>query len=346
MIESKYTIEYINPEDTVKTPSKSRQKKYGFALGGLALAALAYFLITLPAKKTTHQPKVVLSQQQPIKEVTNKDNNLAASAQPLKEKATNKLTPTKPVIASNNKTSMVNTHDDSLTPDIKSFEKINEENNEKANEKVKTTQTTPESESLEKLKAQLLETQNRNKELATELDAQIMENMELAALLEDSLYKINKEDKSYIKELKKLEQNTVTVTKTKKKLSNKALAVKTAVMLEPTAEIKQAEVKKVEVNTPKIRNTKPAITVSQATKKASAQKTNRVDLSTASQVDAIIANINDTSKTQKQTKLNNQQRGRGGIEASKVKLQTDINDMINSSKKDQSDELQKSLKDI
>jgi len=344
MIESKYTIEYINPEDPVKTPSKLRQKQYGFAFGGLALTALAYFLITLPAKKTTHQPKVVLSQQPAIKEVTKKTNNSVASSQPLKEKATNKLTPTKPVIVSNNKTSRVNTHVDSLTPNIKSFERINEKNNEKA----KTTQTTPESESLEKLKTQLLETQKRNKQLATELDAQIMENMELATLLEDSLYKINKEDKSYIKELKKLEQNAVTVT-TKKNISNKALAVKTPVMLEHTAEIQQAEVKKTEVKRSAIRNiTKPAITVSKATKEAPAQKTNRVDLSTASQVNAIIANLNGTSKPKKQTKLNNQQRGRGGIEASKVKLQTDINDIINSSnsKKGQADELQKSLKDI
>lgn len=318
MIESKYTIEYVNPEESSKTTSRSRKNQYGFALGGLVLAALAYFLITLPAKKTTHQPKVVLSQQQPIKETTNEVNILPASTQALKEKV-----------------SVIKTNDVNLTPDIKTFDSTNEEH--------KTIQTSTQAESLEKLKAQLLDTQNRNKALATELDAQIMENMELATLLEDSLYKINKKDKSYIKELRKLEQNTVAIT-TNNAISNKPLTIKTPVIIDAGSNNLASDKKKTEMKN----KINPSFAVSQDVKKVPmpAQKINRVDLSTTAQVDAIIANLNRTNKSNRQTQLKNRQRGKDGIEASKVKLQTDINNMINSSKESKSDKFQESLKDI
>jgi len=327
MIESKYTIEYINPENTTKTASKSRQ--YLFALGGLSLAALAYFLITLPAKKTVHQAKVVVSQQQQKKQTTNKASNLSTPVPPIKEKTTTKLATTHPVTSSSNKAIAVTTDQTRLVPDIKSFDTVSEKN--------KTSQTPSQDESLEKLKAQLLETQNRNKELANELDAQIMENMELAALLEDSLYKINKEDKNYIKELKKLEQNTVKVV-TNKNTRKKSLTIKTPIISESKSTI-QTPVK----NITKIKNkTKSSVIKNQAKIATPAPKNNRVDLSTASQIDAIIATINNTNKLSRQK----QQGGSSGIEASKVKLQTDINDMINHSKKSQFDKFQKSLNKI
>ncbi len=329
MIESKYTIEYINPEELNKTAPHSRQNIYGFALGGLILAALAYFLITLPAKKTTHQPKVAINQQQPTKKKTNETTNLSLSAAPLAKKIIAKPAPIKPVISSKITDS---TNQASLTPDIKTFESTNE---------TKTAQKPSQTESLKKLKALLLDTQNRNKELATELDAQIMENMELATLLEDSLYKINKEDKSYIKELKKLENNTVKIT-TNNKTKKKSLTIKAPI----TPKLKSLPLTSENNKTVTQNKTKPSSTINQLKKESPAKKDNRVDLSTASQIEAIIANINTSSKRNKQTNLKNQQRGRGGIEASRVKLQTDINNMINSSKNNQFDKLQESLNDI
>lgn len=318
MIESKYTIEYINPEDTAKTSSRSRRKQLGYALSGLALAASAYILITLPAKKTPYQPEVVVKQQQ------QKEKTISANKE---------LLPSKTLVSSKDKTSPENTRQASLSPDPKSFAS--------SNIKDKKTQTTTQTYNLEKLKAQLLETQNRNKELATELDAQIMENMELSALLEDSLYKINKEDKSYIKELKKLEKNTVKVT-TSKKVNQKIIT--SAPPITPalannlgSSENKKNDIKNITKQTFKITKTKDI----------ASQKANRIDLSTTSQVNAIIANIKGASNPSRQTKIINQQRGRGAVEASRVKLQTDINDIINNSKDEGPlDELKKSLQDI
>jgi hypothetical protein len=330
MIESKYTIEYINPEDSNKTLSKPSQYQYILAFGGLALAALAYFLITLPAKKTSHQPKVVVSQQQKIIKKTIKVSSLPTSSQPLAEKITDKLVSTKPVTSSINKPNIENSNQANLAPDIKSFDLIDEKN--------KTTQTLPLAENLKKLKAQLLETQHRNKELATELDAQIMENMELATLLEDSLYKINKEDKSYIKELKKLEKNTVVVT-TNNKINNKTLTVKTTTI--PKLENNPSLTKKQE--TVAQNKNKSSTSLTPPVDKTPVAKINRVDLSTASQVNAIIANINSANKPSKKQQKSNP---KVNIEASRVKLQDDINHMINDSKTDQLNTLQKSLNDI
>ena len=300
MIESKYTIEYVNPEDATKQPPVSNKHPFGVILGGLALAASAYYLITLPAKPET--PEIVLNQKPTKKKIEKTD-------------ASRNLEKTRSAAAMDSghpdKVSM-----NTLTPKVKSFE-------------VKKAENKPEAISnsnkiVAKLKAQLLDTQQKNKELASELDKQIMENMELSKLLEDSLYKINKKDKSYIRELKKLEKKPVLVT-TDKKSKNSSLSIKSAPVL--TEDKKKTH----KSSSTLAKNTKSENALSKKVADRKPVNANRVDLSTSSQVDAIIANLNNAKKsTGLDAKAKNrQQRPATIIEASKIKLQNDINHLIN-----------------
>ncbi len=339
MIESKYTFEYIHPDDKTKQTATSHKYRYGFILGGVSLAALAYFLVTLPTKKTTYQPKVVMNQQSSTQktEKIKTDNNAQNPAPTIKKETKEKQAPAiSSIVSSTQKKLPANettSNQASLSPKVKSFDRTQEDNQQEA----KTNTIKAEvKDNLAALKAQLLDTQKRNKELATELDVQIMENMELSTLLEDSLYKINKEDKSYIKELKKLEKNTVVVT-TGDKSNNKPLTNQTLPLLKPkNKEATAATVaKKVLTNT-----IRKKILEKQAT------DINRVDLSTSSQVNAIIANLNNSKNSSESSSPDKQKNQRATIETSKVKLQNDINSLINNKKESGADKFRKSLNDI
>ena len=342
MIESKYTFEYIHPDDKTKQTKISHKYRYGFIFSGVSLAALAYFLVTLPTKKAPYQPKIVMNQQpstQKIEKVKTNNNaqnpKITIKKETREEQAPTIVSSTQDMLPPDEATAK----QANLTPKVKSFDHSQKNNQKEANTNINTIKAGDDKDNLAALKAQLLDTQKRNKELATELDAQIMENMELSALLEDSLYKINKEDKSYIKELKKLEQNSVVIT-TSDGSNNKPLTNQTLPLLKPKNKKTTATITK--------KGTTNTIRKSVLEKKPT--DINRVDLSTSSQVNAIIANLNKSKKLSESPSLDtkhlNQKNQRATIETSKVKLQNDINSLINNEKESGDNKFKKSLNDI
>jgi len=304
MIENKYTIEYVNPESDRENKSKSRKSILGFIFSGILLTALVFLVLTnLPEDKINNSKieKPYLKEKNAIaNDSTTKVNQVAPtlekqntikSAKTIKNKEAVPITVEKKLVIDN---------------------RPSEVNSEASKQPIITTDI---EKDLVLLKTQLLETQKKNKELATELDAQIMENMELSTLLEDSLYKINKKDKSYINELEKLEKNTISAP-AKTSLKEASVTINT----EGSSLKKVAE-----------KSAKP-INPSSKTKGF-----NQVDLSTSSQVNAIIAAMKNKT---------NPSTGKLMSESSKVELQEEINQIINKKNTGDINNVQKSLDKI
>jgi len=315
MIENKYTIEYIKPESDRENKSISRKSILSFIFSGILLTALVFLVLTnLPEDKNNDSTieKPSLKEKNAItNNSTTKANQVAPtlekqntiqSAKTIKEKEA--------VPLGVEKTSIINTPD-TINKKI-SANKLSDVNSEASE---RPTSTKDIEKNLALLKKQLLETQKKNKELATELDAQIMENMELSTLLEDSLYKINKKDKSYINELEKLEKNTISAPA---KTPLKEASV--------TIDIKDSSLKKVAKKSSKPINPSPRT-----------KGFNQVDLSTSSQVNAIIAAMKNKKNTS---------TGKLISESSKVERQEEINQVINNKNTDEINNAQKPLDKI
>ena len=335
MIESKYTIEYVNPEPEKKNKPKPRKSIIGFIFSGFFLAGLVLLLLTNIPKNTANNPITKASTET----TSTQKQFVATNSNTIK---TNQVAPTQekhtPVDVVEDATNTENKDTiTTLTVDKKLI--VNPPNT--ANKKTTTsdkptevntevsklsTATTDIEKSLTNLKTQLLETQRKNKELATELDAQIMENMELSTLLEDSLYKINKEDKSYINELEKLEKNTIATPSKAPPIKDPETKKErvSATVIEDENSTKEASKKSIEP-------------IDDSSKAPNNKNSNQVDLSTFSQVNAIIAAMQNKTNSS----VNNLKS-----EAPKVELQDEINQIINNKNTGDINNFQKSLDKI
>lgn len=336
MIESKYTIEYVNPDAEKKQGSNSRKPILSFIFSGILLAALLFFLLNLIPKKiisTSIDEKITVSTLK--KEETIKSTSLEKESKeahsPVVKVAESQEKPKKTIVAKGKNSKITS---DSQPDSIKNIVTENKKKIKTA-EAVQVNVNQDIEKSLTLLKQQLLESQKKNKELASELDTQIMENMELSTLLEDSLYKINKEDKSYIKELKKLETNTLSkelLTKKPEEKGEQLATVKTT-----QKEDKPVQSTKTNTKVPKVVTTKPV------KNKNRTDPTNQVDLSTTSQVDAIVSAMKEsTSKKDRKTTVDKTTSS----SASKVELQNKINNLINNDKPTNENTFQNSLNKI
>ena len=327
MIESKYTIEYVNPELKKKNKPKLRKSILGFIFSGILLAGLAFILIAnLPKNKVDKQTlRTNKTTSTEKKNLTLKDNNDKEIQQAsLPSNTQDSLTKSKAI---KSKEAVVPLEKEVVVKTPNKISKKTPLNNKP------TEQDAEIEKSLASLKIQLQETQQKNQELASELDAQIMENMELSSLLEDSLYKINKKDKTYINELKKLEKNAIPL-KTDKKIEK----VKTA----SSTKVDKGNSNQTPEKT--ITNTKP--------QEIENKVSNQIDLSTTSQVDAIIAAMQEKTRSSTSSNAPEKQVSDSKTasnlknEASKVGLQDEINHIINNNNADDKNKFQKSLNKI
>ena len=314
MIESKYTIEYVNPDTEKKPGRKSHKPILSFVFSGILLAALLFFLLNLIPEQTSTDST---SKKETISQASSSEKrpSKAPESKPERSQITKILTETTP------DSQVGKVLVDEVTKTKKAEAEIAKKNQEIE-------------KSLTLLRQQLTDSQNKNKTLANELDAQIMENMELSTLLEDSLYKINKEDKSYIKELKKLENNTLSKAVVINKKNTQSPSLKSAQVEKQTNQIK------VIFTDPKADTEDTALN-----KEKEIEKENRVDLSTSSQVDAIVSAMKNDSPSKNNMTTINKPTNNSTVKV-KVELQNKINDLINDNESSTKINFEKSLNKI
>lgn len=207
MIESRYTIEYVNPEAT--TEGKLGKKHYllFIILGVIISAALVFTILSIgksnPFIRVSDRAS---SPQSTIDHITNEPENIvAATATILEEENTIKAVEAKKEIEIQPNTQIIlaSTNEDkvnSVQEEVNTLLKKNQTGQQLANNKELADN------SLNKITKQLMAERKRNKALDKQLNNKKLENNQLSALLQDAIAGTSKEDKSYLNSLEKIEK--------------------------------------------------------------------------------------------------------------------------------------------
>jgi nucleoid-associated protein YgaU len=245
MIESRYTIEYVNPDSKRGAETKKPFILLTF-LGLIIFAALAYAFFAI-------------NQSNDFASASNDNQELEAVDNSEDEKT--ELAPiSAPVVA--NKT-LDNTVQN-IQQEIDMLLLKNEKQASVSTQQLKANKKL--NHSIDNLTKQLMAERAKSKALDKQLNSQKNENSQLSNLLENALSKASSADKNYLSALDKLEKTTEKNKTTKVKIENK---------IEPKSQVI-------------VRNT-------QNTKKTNSF--NSISLSTSSQIDAIIAAMQGTTKS-------------------------------------------------
>lgn len=274
MIESRYTIEYVNPEsEQQKKPAKGHFLSFIF-LGLIITAALVYAFLSINKPNQFVRLPEIFEELSPSNDsveissetkMTDKESiYILAGATTAPSTAVESSTATAPSLKPDQKNQQLlasvqasnEARNDSAQKEI---EKLLLENKEQQNKTKKQLANNKElTNNLNDLTKQLMAERKRSKTLGAKLDSKKTENTQLSTMLKNALEKASTEDKNYLVALNKLEEKE-SINLDKK---NKEITPETKVIATTT-------------QTPK-----------------TIDRYNKVSLSTTSQVDAIIAAMN------------------------------------------------------
>lgn len=286
MIESRYNIEYINPEATKK---KAENKHYFlFTILGLIIAtALAYAILSIGnSNQFVRMAKIIEPKSivpVPARIAVIKSEN-KAKKEPEAKFILASLKPT-------------DSEDSSIQKELEMLLQQNEKQQNKAELQVANNKEL--TNSLNMLTKQLLAERKKNEILDRQLNTQKSENNQLSELLETAMSKANSEDKKYLAAIEKTEE---------KEAQEQSKIIATI-------------------------NSKKVVSVNDATIKV--DHYNSVNLSTVSQMDAIIAvmqggKISTPNKTKaKPSAIQIASIDKTKTEQLHIQLQRQINQMLN-----------------